>query len=709
MIHFNKNEDGIAILSFNQPNSAVNVINEATMSGFEKLLNEIIADTGIKGVILTSSKKDFMVGADLNMIVGVNSAREIMDAANRLHTIMRKMETGGKPFVAAINGTALGGGFEFCLACHYRIAINNPKIQIGLPEVLLGLLPGGGGTQRLPRLIGIQNAMRPLLEGQKLRPEEAKSLGMIDELVNSPEELISAAKKWILEKGNNVQLWDSGNFKIPGGDVKHPNSTMVFAGTAGLIRKKTYGNYPAPFEILACVFEGLQLPFDKALKLEARHFAKCVMSDVSKNMIRTLFFHLNDANKGIARPKGYDKNLIEKVGILGAGMMGAGIAYVSAVNGINVILKDISVEAAEKGKDYSRKLLSERIAKGRMTKEKMEEILNRIHTTDSSESLSGCNLVIEAVFEDRELKAKVTQETEAAIQNNFVFASNTSTLPITGLAEASSKPKNFIGLHFFSPVEKMPLVEIIMGKKTSDFALALCIDYVMAIKKTPIVVNDSRGFFTSRVFSTYLFEGFEMLAEGIRPALIENAGKMAGMPVGPLAVADEVSIELAYKINKQTEKDTGKKDDSKAVEVINRFVEEFNRLGKKAGKGFYEYPADSKKYLWPQLSEYFPPLEKQPDVEELKKRFLYRQAIETARCLEEKVLRTPQDGDIGSIMGIGFPPYTGGAISFIEWVGTENFIKECNRLKKLYGTRFAAPKSIKKMNKENKSYFSVIS
>lgn len=708
MIDFSKDENNIVTLSFNMTGSPVNVINEASMLALQEHLEKALTDASVKGIIITSLRKEFLVGADLNMIIHIKTAEEIRQAANRLHQLLRRMETSGKPVVAAINGTALGGGFEICLACHYRIAIDDPKIEIGLPEVMLGLLPGGGGTQRLPRLIGIQESLRPLMEGLKVRPQQALQNKMVDTLVKSREELLQAAGEWILKNGNAVQPWDAKGFKIPGGGVNTPNNAMVLAGAAGLLRKKTHGNYPAPLAILNCVYEGLQLPFDRALQVEARYFAQCVMSDEAKNMIRTLFFSMNDANKGAARPAEVPPNEIRKVGILGAGMMGAGIAYVSANAGLEVVLKDVSIQAAEKGKEYSSKILAEKVAKGRMAKEKMDEILSRIHCTENPADVAGCELVVEAVFENRELKASVTQESEMALGVDSVFASNTSTLPITGLARASSRPDKFIGLHFFSPVDKMPLVEIIKGKKSSDYAIAMCVDYVRKIKKTPIVVNDSRGFFTSRVFSTYLFEGFEMLAEGVNPVIIENAAKSAGMPVGPLAVADEVSIELAYKINKQTEADTGKKNDSKAVLVINKFIEELGRPGKKAGKGFYEYPTGEKKYLWNGLPGHFPLMENQPDKETVKKRLLHIQALETVRCLEENVITTSKDGDLGSILGIGFPPYTGGALSYIDTLGVKKFVSECEQFARKYGKRFRPSKRLKEMAEKEEAFYPAI-
>lgn len=705
MIHYTKDTDGIVTLSFDNDNSAVNVIDQTVLGELEQVIAKAIDDTTVKGVIVTSSKKDFVLGADLRMIMGISDPVQIMAIGSRLQQVLRKMETSGKPFVAAINGTTLGGGYEICLACHYRIALNDSRIQIGLPEVLLGLLPGAGGTQKLPRMLGVQEALPFLLEGKKVRPEQALKSGLVNQLVDTPEQLLAAAKQWIVNGGRAVQPWDEEKFRIPGGEIQSPKILNILPAAAGLSLKKTYGNYPAINAILNCVYEGLQLPMDRGLVVEMRYFTKCVLSPESKNLIRTMFINMNEANKGEARPVNIPPTSLKKVGILGAGMMGAGIAYVSAVNGLEVVLKDVTMDAAEKGKAYSVKLLSEKLAKKQITQQKYDEQLNRIHTTDSPAALEGCDLVIEAVFENRELKATVTKETEAVLAKEAVFASNTSTLPITGLATASVRPQNFIGLHFFSPVDKMQLVEVILGKKTSDYAIAVAIDFIKKIKKTPIVVNDGRGFYTSRVFSTYLFEGMECLAEGISPALIENAGKMAGMPVGPLALADEVSIELCYKINKQTEADTGKKSEAAAVGVINKFVEELQRPGKKANKGFYEYPEGGKKHLWKELSNLYPQQQNQPDVKEVEKRLLYIQALETVKCLEEGILKKPADADIGSILGWGFAPYTGGAISFIDYVGIKNFVDECNALAKKYGKRFKPTKKLKEMAESGTGFY----
>jgi 3-hydroxyacyl-CoA dehydrogenase/enoyl-CoA hydratase/3-hydroxybutyryl-CoA epimerase len=704
MIQYTKDTDGIAIINLDNKDLSVNVINPELISLLDKNVSEALSDSSIKGIIITSSKKDFMVGADLKMFANRKKSETTMEGPS-LHSVLRKIEKGGKPVVAAINGTALGGGYELALACHHRIAVNDAKTLIGLPEVLVGLLPGGGGTQRLPRMIGIMEALPLLLEGKKLRPDQALKIGMVNSLVNSQAELIPAAKEWILKVGKATQPWDEEGYKIPGGGINTPKISMMLPAAAGLLLKKTYGNYPAPIAIMNCVYEGMQLDIDKGLKVEARYFLQCLLSPESKGMIRTMFINMTEANKGEARPKGIPETNIKKIGVLGAGMMGAGIAYVSALNGLDVVLKDVTIESAEKGKAYSVKLLSEKLSKNQLTKEKYDEILNRITTTANPADIKDCDFVIEAVFESRELKATVTKESESVISSNAVFASNTSTLPITGLAKASSRPSNFIGLHFFSPVDKMQLVEIILGAKTSDYATAMAIDYVKKIKKTPIVVNDGRGFFTSRVFGTYISEGVECLAEGVSPALIENAGKMAGMPVGPLAVADEVSIELSYKINKQFEKDSGKVTEGASIALVKKLVEEYGRLGKKAKKGYYEYPEGGKKYLWPELTKLFPQLNPQPDVKEVIKRILYRQALEAVKCYEENIITKPADADIGSILGWGFAPYTGGILSFIEGIGIPKFVDECNVLAKKYGKRFKPTKKLIAMAAEGKSFY----
>jgi 3-hydroxyacyl-CoA dehydrogenase / enoyl-CoA hydratase / 3-hydroxybutyryl-CoA epimerase len=722
-----KIEDEIAFVIWNMEGYPMNVLNETSVNAYAETMQKAVDDTQVKGILVTSAKDTFLAGADLKMLQDIISqpidVQKQFEMGKAINAMLRKFEVCGKPVVTCWNGTALGGGCELGLATHYRIALKNPKAQIGLPEAQIGLIPGAGGTQRLPRMLGLEKSLPLILEGKRLSPEEAHKLGIVNELVDTPEQMIASAKKWIFANPKAMQPWDEvkkgviigkTNYKVPGGNIQsYEGARLIMPGTA-LLWDKTKGNYPAQLAIMNCVYEGLQMPIEQALVIESRYFTKVLMTPEAKNMIRTLFFALNDANKGIARPKDIPKNNLQKVGILGAGMMGAGIAYVSAMAGIHVVLKDTSVENAEKGKDYSRELLKKRASQGKITKEKAEEVLALIQTTDSVNLLAGCDLIIEAVFENRELKAKVTQETEGVLSGKTVFGSNTSTLPITGLAEASKRPENFIGIHFFSPVDKMPLVEIIRGQKTSDYALALVIDYVMKIKKTPIVVNDSRGFYTSRCFSTYSAEGIEMITEGIQPTLIENAGTMAGMPVGALDVTDAVNIDLAYKIMQQSLEAEGTtfEQAEKAgklpawQKLVKKMVEDLGRYGKKNKKGFYEYPENGKKYLWEGLAELYPPKAEQPDITHLKKRFLHRQAIECVRCLEEGVLNNPTDGDIGSILAWGFAPYTGGVFSYIDMIGVDTFVKELDEMTQRYGERFRPTAKLREMAEKGEKFYS---
>lgn len=694
-------DNEIAIIHFDTPNASVNSWGLAATTEFKNITDEILADESIKGVIVTSGKRDWIVGADLKEIFASNDPDGIMTMARELTNIFRRMEISGKMFVAAINGTALGGGYELALACHKRIALNNPNTRIGLVEVTIGLLPGAGGTQRLPRLIGIQASLPLMLEGKKLTVDKALGAKMVDAIANSTEEMMEMAKKAIREEFNAVQPWDNKGFKIPGGGVEHPDNAMFLAGCSGNVIKRTFGNYPAPIYIIRSVHEGLQLPFERGLNIEQQYFETLLRSQESKNLIRTLFLNLGEAGKMPESLSKIETIPVQKIGILGAGMMGAGIAYVSAVAGYDVILKDRDKESAEKGKDYSRKLLFDSVSKGRSTQEKADAILDKIKPTGNVSDLEACDLIIEAVFEDRALKANVTKETEAVMNPKGVFASNTSTLPITGLAEASVRPDNFIGLHFFSPVDKMQLVEIIRGKNTSDFAVKMCLEYVHKIKKTPIVVNDGRGFFTSRIFTTYLFEAFEMVAEGISPAIIENCGKMTGMATAPLAVADEVSLELVYKIMLQTEKDLGQEYTSPGAKLIKKMVGEMGRLGRKSGGGFYEYPEGGKKKLWKGLSELVQPAAEQPDAETVKERLLYIQALEAAKCWAEGIVEKPADADLGSIFGWGFAPHTGGVLSYVDHVGMDKFLKRADEFAAKHGERF---KVVEKLRARNSVY-----
>ena len=691
-LSLNVDNDGIATLTLDVSDRPMNVIGPQIMSELEAALDKIEHDDSIKGTLITSAKQDFMAGADLKWLCDtLDQNLDIKQAfafAGPLNKTFRRMETLGKPFAAAINGTALGGGLELALACHYRVVANNEKAVLGLPEVQVGLLPGGGGTQRLPRLIGIEKSLPLLLKGTHVSPSKAKELGIVHELVEA-DQLLATAKKWLLDSPDAEQPWDKKGYKVPGGaGAMNPRAAQQFMGGTAMVAENAKHNYPAPIAILSCVYEGTILPIDRGLNVESQYFATLMVNPVAQNMIRTLFVNKGAADKLVRRPAGITDSKVNKLGVLGAGMMGAGIAYASARAGMEVVLLDRTADDAAKGKDYSRRLMDKAISRGKSSQEKADALLGRITATDSYEALAGCDLVIEAVFEDRTIKADVTQKAEAVLGADKVFATNTSTLPISGLAEASARPANFIGIHFFSPVEKMPLVEIIVGEKTSQETIAKSLDYVKQLRKTPIVVNDSRGFYTSRVFSTFTDEGTTMLSEGIIPAVIENAAKFSGMPVGPLAVLDEVTVELAYKVTKQTEQDLGGDYEPASGWPVLEKMYELDRKGKRFGAGFYEYPEDGKKQLWAGLKTEFPLSENQPEFEAVKQRLLHRQALEAARCLEEGVITEPEDGDIGSVFGIGFPPYTGGPFSYIDTIGINRFVAECEALAANHGKRF---------------------
>ena len=702
--------DGIAVLTIDVKDKPMNVITADFDQDLGQCLESVISDEKIVGAVITSAKNDFMAGADLKSMLpalrGLSDKSDVVEKVIASNQTMRKMETCGKPFVAAINGTALGGGLELTLACHYRIAVDRPDAVLGLPEVMVGLLPGGGGTQRLPRLIGVQAALELMTQGKHLKPLQAKGLGIVNELA-SKEELIDKAKAWIKDKGDAVQPWDKKGFKVPGGlDANKVGTIQTFSVVNALVAKNTNHNYPAPISIVSCVYEGCQIPIDSGLRIEAKYFVELLTGTVAGNMIRSLFINKQSADKLRARPEGVEKSKVTTLGMLGAGMMGSGIALVSARAGMNVVLLYSTEEQAAKGKEYTEKFLEKRVARKKMSSDDAAAMLDRIKVTTDYNDLESCELIIEAVFEDREIKAGVTQATEAVIAESAIFASNTSTLPISGLAEASKRPKSFIGLHFFSPVERMPLVEVILGKETSDEALARALDYVQQIKKTPIVVNDSRGFFTSRVFSMACNEANTMLTEGVSPALIENAARHAGYPVGPLAVQDETSIELGYKIHLQTMEDMGDAYKPGSGWEVSAKLVELERLGKKYGKGFYDYPEGAKKRLWPGLADLFPVSDQQPDVEEVKSRLMTIQALDAYRCLEEHVLMSPDDGDIGSILGWGFPPWSGGVFSYIDTVGIEKFVERCDDYSQRLGERFTVPDSLREKANKKESFYS---
>ena len=692
-IQFQKNADNIVILTLDSPHQSANTMNADFRTALTETVEKLQADESIIGIVFQSAKKTFFAGGDLDELIQAKPehATEFFNMIEDMKAKLRYIETRGIPVVAAINGTALGGGWELALCCHHRIALNNAKSTFGLPEVTLGLLPGGGGIVRMTRLLGIQTALPYLMEGKQFGIEKAVSLGLIHDTAENEKELLDKAISWIKSNPQSQQSFDIKGYKIPGGTPASPQVAQLISIAPAILRDKTKGCYPAPEAILATVVESAQVDVDTALTIESRAFTYLATGQVSKNMIGTFWHGLNAIKSGASRPQNVAPSKASKVGVLGAGMMGAGIAYATASKGIAVVLKDISIENAEKGKAYSQKLLDKKVTQGQLTSEKRDQILSLITATADANDLNGCDLIIEAVFENSELKAKVTQEAENFLAHDGIMASNTSTLPISDLAKASKNEANFIGLHFFSPVDKMKLVEIIKGRNTSAETLARAFDFVLQIGKTPIVVNDSRGFFTSRVFFTFVEEGIRLLAEGVHPARIEMAALKAGMPVGPLAIQDEVSLTLSEHVANEARKANPNKNDSltSAEEVIHTMIHHFNRKGKASGAGFYEYPKDEKKHLWEGLSRW----QKEVEIseQEMIDRFLFIQALETLRCLEEGVLTSTIDGNIGSIFGIGFPAWTGGALQFLNQYGLSKVLTRASVLESKYGVCFKAP------------------
>lgn len=695
-------QDGIATLTFDEEGSPVNTMCQQWQHDLSEVTAQVVKDKdAIQGIVLASAKSTFFAGADLKATMRLQpaDAPAVYREIETLKKNFRTLETLGKPVVSCINGTALGGGWEVALVGHHRIAVNDRKTQLGLPEITLGLLPGASGITKMVRLLGLMGAQPYILESKLFNPAEALELGLVHELVPSAEQLRPAALAWIAAHPTAHHPWDDKAYKIPGGTPSNPKIAGALTVAPAVIKKNTRGLYPAPEYALAAMVEGAQVDFDTALRIESRYLAKLIVSPVAKNMINTFFFNMNAIKSGQSRPKDVPRYKPAKVGLLGAGMMGAGIAYSQAARGIATVLKDVSLEKAEAGKAYSARITQPRVDKGRMSPHDQAVLLGRITPTASAADLAGCDLIIEAVFENRELKAKVTQEAEVQLAPGGFFASNTSTLPISGLAQASAKPEKFIGIHFFSPVDKMKLVEIIRGARTDDETVARAFDYVQALGKIPIVVNDSRGFYTSRTFGTFVMEGAAMLGEGIPAAVIENAGIQAGMPVGPLAVLDETALSLSVHVLDQTRADfaaEGKPYTATPGELlVEKMVKEFKRNGRAAGGGFYDYPAGQKKVLWPELKTLFEKSDTRWDMATLKDRLLYRQAVETARCLSEGVLTTVHDANIGSIFGIGFPAWTGGAMQFIYGTGVETFIRRADELAAQFGAGFALSDAVK--------------
>ncbi|SFG54228.1 3-hydroxyacyl-CoA dehydrogenase NAD-binding domain-containing protein [Methylobacterium gossipiicola] len=718
---FETDADGIALATWDMPGRSMNVFTNAVMDDLHAVIDAVVADPTIKGCVITSGKDNFSGGADLTMLQGLGRAFETLKAergeeeamrhffeeSRRLTLLFRKLETCGKPFAAAVNGICLGGAFELALSCHHRVLSDDPKTRVGLPEIKVGLFPGAGGTQRVPRLMQTGDALQMLFKGEQIRPLMAKNMGLVHEVAGK-DEIVGKAKAWILGGGSAVAPWDVPKFKAPSGKVYSPAGMMTWPPANAIYRRETHDNYPAAKAILGAVYEGLQLPMDLALRVESRYFAKILRSKEAAAMIRTLFLSMGELNKGARRPKDVAPTSVKRVGVVGAGFMGAGVAYVSAHAGLDVVLIDQSTEAAEKGKAYAHKLVTDQINKGRAKTADRDALLGRITTSADYADLAACDLVIEAVFEDPAVKAEVIAKVEAAIRPDAIFASNTSTLPITGLARTSARPENFVGIHFFSPVEKMMLVEIIKGDQTGDTALATALDYVRTIKKTPIVVNDARGFFANRCVGAYLLEGHTMLNEGIPAAMIENAGRQAGMPVGPLSLTDEVAVDLALKIVKATEAQLGPDSiDPAQKTLLTTLVEGEGRLGRKNKRGFYDYPEGAPKRLWPGLKA----LQTNPvdaeavDFEELQQRLLVVQALEAARTVGEGVVTDPREADVGSILGFGFAPFTGGALSYIDFMGAKAFVALAQRLEAKHGPRFAVPQNLLDMAERDGTFY----
>ncbi len=715
--------DGIALVTWDIPGRSMNVLDTATIEELGAIVQQTTADAGVKGVVITSGKDALSAGADLTMLENMNrgyldtlkkkgeqAANQLLfDESRKLSQTLRAIEACGKPWVAAINGLALGGAFELTLACHYRVASENPKTRLGLPEIKVGLFPGAGGTQRLPRMLQTQDALQMLLKGEAVNLAKAKAMKLVDAVVPAAD-LLKTAKEWIKAGGKAVAPWDEKGFKLPSGPVYSKAGTMTFPPANAILRRETYDNYPAARAVMQCVYEGMQLPIDAALRVESRYFANILRSKEAAAMIRSLFVSMQELNKGARRPQDVPATKVKKLAVIGAGFMGASVGFVSAQAGIEVVLIDRDQESADKGKAHAKAAIDALVAKGRAKEADRDALLARITATPDYNAIKDCDLVIEAVFEDRKIKAETYAKAQPLLKPGAIFASNTSTLPINSLAEEFKDPSKFIGIHFFSPVEKMMLVEIIVGKNTGDVALATALDYVRQISKTPIVVNDSRGFYANRCVLRFTAEGLEMLMEGVPPAMIENTARMAGMPVGPLSLSDEIALDLILKIMKATEADLGANAiDQAQKKMLVELVEKQGRFGRKNGKGFYEYPEKGKgqKRLWSGIGA-LQPRSVDPDtldVEELKQRFLVVQAVEAARTVEDHVITDPREADVGSILGFGFAPFTGGTLSYIDFMGTKKFVELCHKLEAKYGSRFTPPKLLLEMAAKGETFY----
>ena len=715
-----KDADGVAIITWDCPGKTMNVLNGQAMQDLDGLIDDALADEAVKGIVITSGKKDFAGGMDLNVLAkmkedaGDEPARGLFEGIMKMHEGLRKIERagmdaktnkGGKPIATALPGTAVGIGLELPLSTHRIFAADNPKAKIGLPEIMVGIFPGAGGTTRLVRKLGAMAAAPFLLEGKLVDPKKAKSAGLIDEVVEDP---LAAARAWVLEAkdADIVKPWDQKGYKMPGGAPYHPSGFMTFLGAAAMVHGKTFGAFPAAKALLSAVYEGAIVPFDTALKIEARWFTHVLMNPSSEAMIRSLFLNKEALEKGAVRPAGIEDQSVKKIGVLGAGMMGAGIALVSAQAGMEVVLIDRDQDAADKGKAYSASYMDKGIKRGKATEEKKDALLSRITETPDLEQLKGCDLIIEAVFEDPGVKAEMTKKVEAIIPEDCIFASNTSTLPITGLAEASVRPEQFIGIHFFSPVEKMFLVEIIKGKETGDRAVAKALDYVRQIRKTPIVVNDARFFYCNRCIIPYVNEGARMITEGVTPALIDNAARQLGFPVGPIQLTDETSIDLGAKIARATKTAMGDAYPESPADDLIFWMEEQGRLGRKANAGFFDYDDKGKRQgYWKGMQEKYPLADEQPDLIEVQERLMFAQVLEAVRALEEGVLMDIREGDVGAILAWGFAPWSGGPLSWLDIIGTPYAAERCDQLSEKYGERFACPPLLREMAEKGQTFY----
>ena len=713
-------QDGVAVITWNVQGKSMNVMNLAGFEELDGMIDRALGDDAVRGIVITSGKDSFAGGMDLNVIAkmkqdaGDDPARGLFDGLMHVHAILRKIERagmddknrGGKPVAAALPGTALGIGFEIPLACHRIFAADNPKAKIGLPEIMVGIFPGSGGTTRVSRKLGAMAAAPILLEGKLFEPKKAKSAGLVDEVV-APDELLEKAKAWVLQAGDAdiVKPWDQKGWKMPGGAPYHPAGFMTFVGASAMVNGKTQGVYPAAKALLSAVYEGALVPFDTAIKIEARWFTSVLMNPSSAAMIRSLFINKEALEKGANRPQVPDQK-VRKLGVLGAGMMGAGVAYVSANAGIEVVLIDQSQEAADRGRAHSEELLDKGIQRKKVTPEKKDEVLGRITATTDYAELAGCDLIVEAVFEDMKVKAETTEKVENVVGDDCIFATNTSTLPITELAQASRRPEQFIGIHFFSPVDKMMLVEIIRGRQTGDVAVAKALDYVRQIRKTPIVVNDARFFYANRCIIPYINEGVRMVREGVAPALIENAAKLVGMPLGPLQLVDETSIDLGVKIAKATKAAMGEAYPDAAVDEVLFWLADEGRLGRKSKAGFYAYGEDGKRQgFWSGLADRYPRAPEQPEVTEVQHRLLMAQVLEAVRALEDGVLTDIREGDVGAILGWGFAPWSGGPFSWLDIVGAPRAVEICDGLAQTHGARFEPPALLREMAQTGQTFY----